>query len=86
MSDFSGVIAAVHAAKPQIIFNTINGVGNLYFFRAMAEAGVPPSKLPVMSLGIAEREFPRRLAPICSRAAMQHGILSRASTAPPTEN
>ncbi len=56
VSDFSGVIATIHAAKPQIIFNTINGVGNLYFFRAMAEAGIPPSKLPVMSFSIAEQE------------------------------
>ena len=44
------------AAKPDIIFNTLNGDSNVSFFKQMAAAGLPPSKLPVMSFSIAEPE------------------------------
>jgi urea transport system substrate-binding protein len=55
-SDFSAVINKIQLAKPQIIFNTLNGDSNVSFFKQMAAAGLPPSKMPVMSFSIAEQE------------------------------
>lgn len=55
-SDFSAVINKIKLAHPQIVFNTLNGDSNVSFFKQMAAAGLPPSKVPVMSFSIAEQE------------------------------
>lgn len=55
-TDFSAVINKIKVAKPDIIFNTLNGDSNVSFFKQMAAAGLPSSKLPVMSFSIAEQE------------------------------
>lgn len=55
-TDFSAIVNKIQAAKPDIIFNTLNGDSNVSFFKQMAAAGLPSSKLPVMSFSIAEPE------------------------------
>lgn len=55
-TDFSGVIAKIQQAKPDIIINTLNGDSNVAFFKQMQAAGMPPSKVPVMSFSIGEQE------------------------------
>ncbi len=55
-TDFSGVIAKIRAAKPDVIFNTLNGDSNVAFFKQMAAAGMTPDKVPVMSFSIGEQE------------------------------
>lgn len=55
-TDFSAVIAKIRAAKPDIIFNTLNGDSNVSFFKQMAASGLSPEDLPVMSFSIAEQE------------------------------
>ncbi len=55
-TDFSGVIAKIRAAKPDVIFNTLNGDSNVAFFKQLAAAGLGPSVLPVMSFSIGEQE------------------------------
>jgi urea transport system substrate-binding protein len=55
-TDFSAVIAKIQAAKPSIIFSTLNGDSNVSFFKQASAAGLPPSKLPVMSFSIGEQE------------------------------
>lgn len=55
-TDFSSIITKIRLAKPDVIFNTLNGDSNVSFFKQMAAAGLPPSKLPVMSFSIAEQE------------------------------
>ncbi len=55
-ADFSSVIAKIKIAKPDIIFNTLNGDSNVSFFKQMAAAGITSAKLPVMSFSIAEQE------------------------------
>lgn len=55
-TEFSGVIAKIRAAKPDLIFNTLNGDSNVAFFKQMAAAGMTPAKLPVMSFSIGEQE------------------------------
>jgi urea transport system substrate-binding protein len=55
-TDFSSVVNKIRAARPDVIFNTINGDSNVAFFKQMAAAGLTPDKLPVMSFSIAEQE------------------------------
>ncbi|WP_138465947.1 urea ABC transporter substrate-binding protein [Poseidonocella sp. HB161398] len=55
-TDFSAVIAKIRAAKPDIIFNTLNGDSNVSFFKQMAASGMGPDSVPVMSFSIAEQE------------------------------
>ena len=55
-ADFSGVVAKIRAAKPDVIFSTINGDSNVAFFKQMAAAGLTPDKIPVMSFSIGEQE------------------------------
>lgn len=55
-ADFSSVITKIKLARPDVIFNTLNGDSNVSFFKQMAAAGMPPSKMPVMSFSIAEQE------------------------------
>lgn len=55
-TDFSAVIAKIQSAKPAIIFSTLNGDSNVSFFKQMSAAGLPPTKLPVMSFSIGEQE------------------------------
>ncbi|EKV27591.1 Urea ABC transporter, substrate binding protein UrtA [Caenispirillum salinarum AK4] len=55
-TDFGPVIEAIKAAKPDVIFNTINGDSNLAFYKALRAAGVTPEAIPVMSFSLAETE------------------------------
>lgn len=55
-TDFSAVVAKIQAARPDIIFNTLNGDSNVAFFKQMAAAGLTPAKMPVMSFSIGEQE------------------------------
>jgi urea transport system substrate-binding protein len=55
-TDFSAVIAKIQAAKPAIVFSTLNGDSNVSFFKQMSAAGLPPTKLTVMSFSIGEQE------------------------------
>ena len=55
-TDFSGIIAKIQAAKPNVILNTLNGDSNMAFFAALAKAGITSSVIPVMSFSIAEEE------------------------------
>jgi urea transport system substrate-binding protein len=56
-SDFEPVVAKIRAAKPEVIFNTINGSSNLAFFKALHAAGIGPKEARVMSLSLAEEEL-----------------------------
>lgn len=55
--DFSGVVAKVRAAKPDVIFSTITGDSNVGFFRALHDGGLSARASPVMSVSVAEDEL-----------------------------
>jgi urea transport system substrate-binding protein len=57
------VVAAIGAARPQVILNTINGDTNIAFFRALRAAGITPATVPTMSFSFAEPELRRLPAP-----------------------
>jgi len=51
-------VAKIAAAKPDFVFNTINGSSNVGFIKAYSEAGLGATKSPIISVSIAEEEAP----------------------------
>ena len=60
--DFAAVVKKIREAPADCVVNTVNGDSNLGFFAALAEAGIEPVWLPVVSTSIAEDEL-RSLLP-----------------------
>ncbi|MFQ3613457.1 MAG: transporter substrate-binding protein [Cyanobacteriota bacterium] len=54
---FGGVIQAIQQWSPDAIFNTLNGDSNLWFYTALAEAGICAENMPVMAVSISEVEL-----------------------------
>ncbi len=52
-TEFSTIIEKIKAAKPDVIFNTLNGDSNVAFFKQAKDAGL---KVQTMSVSIAEEE------------------------------
>jgi urea transport system substrate-binding protein len=55
--NFTGIVAKIRTANPQIIINSINGDSNIAFFRAYRAAGLNPRVSPSISFSIAEPEL-----------------------------
>jgi urea transport system substrate-binding protein len=55
-TDFAAIIAKIEAAGPDVIVNTLNGTGNVSFFKQMSEKNYDASKYMTMSFSIAEEE------------------------------
>lgn len=56
--DWTTQVAKIAAAKPDFVFNTINGSSNVGFIKAYDEAGLGADKSPIISVSIAEEEAP----------------------------
>ena len=59
---FGPVVQQILESGADCVLNTVNGDSNLGFFQALADAGVDPVKIPVVSTSIAEDEL-RALLP-----------------------
>jgi urea transport system substrate-binding protein len=55
-TDFSSIISKIEAANPDVIINTLNGTGNLSFFKQMNEKNYTADDYMTMSFSIAEEE------------------------------
>ncbi len=55
-TDFSAIIAKIEAAQPDVIINTLNGTGNVSFFKQMSEKNYTSEDYMTMSFSIAEEE------------------------------
>lgn len=55
-ADFSSIIAKIEAAQPDVIINTLNGTGNVSFFKQMSERNITADDMMTMSFSIAEEE------------------------------
>jgi len=55
-TDFASIIAKIEAARPDVIVNTLNGTGNVSFFKQMSEKNYDASRYMTMSFSIAEEE------------------------------
>ena len=56
-TNFKPVVKKVLSAKPDVIFNMVNGDSNLPFYRELRAAKVTPDKIPVISFSIGENEL-----------------------------
>lgn len=55
-TDFAAIISKIEAAKPDVIVNTLNGTGNVSFFKQMNEKNYSSDEYMTMSFSIAEEE------------------------------
>lgn len=55
-TEFSTILAKIREAKPDVIFNTLNGDSNVAFFKQFTDAGYTAESLPTLSVSIAEEE------------------------------
>lgn len=56
-TDYSTLISKIKAAKPDVVFNTLNGDSNVAFFKQLKDAGITAEELPVLSVSVAEEEI-----------------------------
>ena len=55
-TEYSTVINKLKAAKPQAVFNTLNGDSNVAFFKQLKDASITANDMPVLSVSVAEEE------------------------------
>lgn len=55
--DFKTIVEKIKKNPPRVIFNTLNGDSNLYFFRELYRQGIRASTLPVISFSIGDTEI-----------------------------
>jgi urea transport system substrate-binding protein len=51
------VVDKIKAAKPDVIFNSLNGDSNVEFFKQLKAVGITSKDIPTMSVSIAEPEI-----------------------------
>ncbi|NYI47321.1 urea transport system substrate-binding protein [Nocardioides aromaticivorans] len=56
--DWTTQVSKIVKAKPDFVFNTINGSSNVGFIKAYYEQGLSPETSPIISVSIAEEEAP----------------------------
>ena len=58
-TDFGRVIEKIKQAKPDVVFNTLNGDSNLAFYQQYKDAGIEAEDIPIMAVSITEEELRR---------------------------
>ncbi|MFC0272816.1 urea ABC transporter substrate-binding protein [Metabacillus herbersteinensis] len=56
-TDYNTIINKIKTAKPDVIFNTLNGDSNVAFFKQLQDAGISADDIPVLSVSVAEEEI-----------------------------
>lgn len=67
--DWTTQVAKIVDAKPDFIFNTINGSSNVGFIKAYTDAGLTAETTPIISVSIAEEEAPNMGADVTGQYA-----------------
>lgn len=55
-TEYGTLISKLQEARPDAVFNTLNGDSNVAFFKQLKGAGVSADDMPVMSVSVAEEE------------------------------
>lgn len=55
-TEYGPLVNKVAAAKPDAVFNTLNGDSNVAFFKQLKNAGITAATMPVVSVSVAEEE------------------------------
>jgi urea transport system substrate-binding protein len=58
-TEFGDVIAKIKQARPDVVFNTLNGDSNLAFYQQYKEAGISAEDIPIVATSISEEELRR---------------------------
>lgn len=56
-TDYSTIISKIKEAKPDIVYNTLNGDSNVAFFKQLKDAGITSKDLTTLSVSVAEEEI-----------------------------
>lgn len=56
-TDYSTIISKIKAAKPDVVYNTLNGDSNVAFFKQLRDAGITSQDLTTLSVSVAEEEI-----------------------------
>lgn len=56
-TDYATIISKIKEAKPEVVFNTLNGDSNVAFFKQLKDAGITSKDLTVLSVSVAEEEI-----------------------------
>jgi urea transport system substrate-binding protein len=56
-TEYLTVVEKIKAAKPDVVFNSLNGDSNVAFFKQLKSAGIGPKQLTTMSVSVAEEEI-----------------------------
>lgn len=55
-TDYQTIISKIKSAKPDVVYNTLNGDSNVAFFKQLRDAGITAANLTTLSVSIAEEE------------------------------
>jgi urea transport system substrate-binding protein len=55
-TEYSTVVNKLQQAKPDAVFNTLNGDSNVAFFKQLRGAGITAATMPTLSVSVAEEE------------------------------
>jgi urea transport system substrate-binding protein len=55
-TEYSTVVSKLRAARPDMVFNTLNGDSNVAFFKQLRSAGLTARTMPTLSVSVAEEE------------------------------
>ncbi|GLX70399.1 urea ABC transporter substrate-binding protein [Paenibacillus glycanilyticus] len=56
-TDYSTIISKIKEAKPDVVFNTLNGDSNVAFFKQLKDAGISSKDMTTLSVSVAEEEI-----------------------------
>lgn len=58
-TEFEEAIARIKSARPDVVFNTLNGDSNLAFYQQYQAAGICAQEIPIMAISVGEEELRR---------------------------
>lgn len=56
-TDYSTIVNKIKTAKPDVVFNTLNGDSNVAFFKQLKDAGITSEDITTCSVSVAEEEI-----------------------------
>lgn len=56
-TDFTPIIAQIRSLRPDVVFNTLNGDSNQFFYRQYHDAGISAAEIPILAVSVAESEL-----------------------------
>jgi urea transport system substrate-binding protein len=58
-TEFAETITRIKQARPDVVFNTLNGDSNIAFYNQFRESGITAAEIPILAVSVAEAEVQR---------------------------